>query len=89
MPEISEELEKQVDEFLHKYDDTVISRSRVVNPLLGIWKLASDIDPAVAGPVEQLLTTLGHRQVVSGTELEATMDEVRKLLLEHPETATV
>jgi hypothetical protein len=69
-------LERRIEDFLGSRDQ-VISSSRVIDPLLEIWGLASEIDPSVAVPVERLLTALVGRELTTLDELTSAMDEVR------------
>jgi hypothetical protein len=69
-------LEQRIDDFLSSRDP-VISASRVIDPLLEIWGLASAIDASVAVPVERLLTALVGRELTTLDELTGAMDEVR------------
>jgi hypothetical protein len=69
-------LEQRIDDFLGSRDQ-IMSASRVIDPLLEIWGLASEIDPSVAVPVERLLTSLVGRELTTRDELTRAMDEVR------------
>jgi hypothetical protein len=69
-------LDQRIDDFLSSRDP-VISASRVIDPLLEIWGLASEMDASVAEPVERLLTTLVGRELTTLDELTGAMDEVR------------
>jgi hypothetical protein len=69
-------LDQRIDDFLSSRDP-VISASRVIDPLLEIWGLASEVDPSVAVPVERLLTALVGRELTTLDELTGAMDEVR------------
>jgi hypothetical protein len=69
-------LDQRIDDFLTSRDP-VISASRVIDPLLEIWGLASEVDASIAVPVEQLLTTLVGRELTTMDELTGAMDEVR------------
>ena len=76
MNESIRRLEQKIDEFLDSRDP-VISASRVIDPLLEIWGLATEVDPSVAVPVERLLTALVGRELTTLDELTSAMDEVR------------
>ena len=67
MNESIRRLEQKIDEFLDSRDP-VISASRVIDPLLEIWGLATEVDPSVAVPVERLLTALEAGADVFTTE---------------------
>jgi hypothetical protein len=69
-------LDQKIDDFLRERDP-VISASRVIDPLLEIWGLASEVDASVAVPVERLLTALIGRELTTLDELTGAMDEVR------------
>jgi hypothetical protein len=69
-------LDQRIDDFLSSRDP-VISASRVIDPLLEIWGLASEVDASVAVPVERLLTALVGRELTTLDELTKAMDEVR------------
>ena len=72
-------LEERIDGFLGSLDQ-IMSASRVIDPLLEIWGLATEVEPAVAVPVERLLTALVGRELTSLDELTGGMDEVRAAL---------
>ena len=76
MNESIRRLEEKIDEFLDSRDP-IISASRVIDPLLEIWGLATEVDPSVAVPVERLLTALVGRELTTLDELTGAMDEVR------------
>jgi len=80
-------LDQAIASFRRTFTDEVISRSRVVNPLLDIWKSANAVDPSVARPLEHLLSVLPLRQAVSATELNAILDEVELAASAHSEFA--
>jgi hypothetical protein len=69
-------LEQRIDDFLSSRDP-VISASRVLDPLLEIWGLATEVDASVAVPVERLLTALVGRELTTLDELTRAMDDVR------------
>jgi hypothetical protein len=69
-------LEQRIDDFLSSRDP-VISASRVIDPLLEIWGLATEVDSSVAVPVERLLTALVGRELTTLDELTGAMDDVR------------
>lgn len=73
-------LNEAMDRFQSAHRDGVVSVSRVINPLLGIWQLANDIDHALAVPIEQLLTALNGREMTTPQEIAATMDATREAL---------
>ena len=73
-------LNQAMDQFQSELRDGVISASRVINPLLGIWQLANDIDHVVAVPIEQLLTALTGREITTPREIAETMDATRAAL---------
>jgi hypothetical protein len=70
-------LNEAIDQFQSEQHDGVISVSRVINPLLGIWQLANDIDHSVAVPIEHLLTALTGREITTPQEIAETMDATR------------
>ncbi len=70
-------LDQRIDDFLSSRDP-VVSASRVIDPLLEIWGLASEVDASVAVPVERLLTALVGRELTTLDELTRAMDEVRE-----------
>ena len=75
--ESTDRLEQGIEAFLEGLGDSAISASRVIDPLLEIWGLASEIDRSVAEPVESLLTALIGRELTTRDELVKAMDEVR------------
>lgn len=59
-------------------DEVAVSTSRLVNPLLDIWSLATELGPQVAAPVEELLTVyVGPRDLASPAELEELVERLR------------
>lgn len=54
---------------------TVVAARHLIDPVLQLWELADDIDPAVAAPIEALLVHLTGRH-------RTTTDEVRAALAE-------
>lgn len=59
--------------------DAAISTSRLLNPLLDIWSVASELGPSVAAPVEELLTVYaGPRDLASPSELEELVERLRR-----------
>jgi hypothetical protein len=82
MDERTERLEAAIESFLATYDQPAISASRPINALLEIWGLATEIDPAVAAPVESLLTALVGRELTTGAELATVMEDLRLTLVE-------
>jgi hypothetical protein len=59
-----------------------IATTSLINPMLGVWEAANAIHPAVARPVEKLLTMLIHRTTVTPADINAVVDEVRVLALQ-------
>jgi hypothetical protein len=57
--------------------EKIIPAAQVINPLLDVWSAAKSIDPSVALPVEDLLTTLVSRSATTPSELLAALDDVR------------
>lgn len=63
---------------VHSYLHEPFSSCAVlVNPLLGLWDAAHEIDPAACSPVEELLTVLLQRSIISSAEVMAVIDDVR------------
>lgn len=73
-----DKLTAALETFLAVYSDSVIGRSRVMNPLLTLWEAAHDVSDAAAVPVERMLTVLVKRQHTSHDELERMVEEVRE-----------
>jgi hypothetical protein len=59
-----------------------IATTSLINPMLEVWEAANAIHPAVARPVEELLTMLIHRTTVTPDEIRTVADEVRGLALQ-------
>lgn len=60
-------------------DEVAISTSRLLNPLLDLWALASDVSPEAAAPIEALLTVYaGPRELASPAELAELVDRLRR-----------
>ncbi|HVA41897.1 MAG TPA: hypothetical protein VNF50_00275 [Acidimicrobiales bacterium] len=58
--------------------EVAVSTSRLLNPLLDIWSIASELGPLVAAPVEELLTVYaGPRDLASPAELEELVERLR------------
>lgn len=89
MAEDIERLEAEITALLAMHGEGVNSASRVVNPLLNIWSIANAIDPAAAEPVQDLLTVLPHRALISADELKGVFAKVHVVLegLSAPVTA--
>jgi hypothetical protein len=75
-----ERLNREIAELLALHGDGVNSASRVINPLLGIWSIANEIDPSVALPIQNLLSVLPHRALISADELKAIFAETHVAL---------
>jgi hypothetical protein len=59
--------------------EVAVSTSRLLNPLLDLWSLASELGPQVAAPVEELLTVYaGPRDLASPAELKELVDRLRQ-----------
>jgi hypothetical protein len=76
----AELLNRAIDQFQSEQTDATISVGRVINPLLGIWKLANEVDHVVAVPIEQFLTALAGRNITTPLEIATAMDETRQAL---------
>jgi hypothetical protein len=81
------------DQTLARLDETInivctfltenwIATAVLINPMLGLWEAANTIHPAVARPVEEILTMLIHRTTVAPAEVNAVLDELRVLALQ-------
>ena len=57
--------------------EKIIPAAQVINPLLDVWSAANSVDPSVALPVEELLTTLVSRSTIPPSEWLAALDDVR------------
>jgi hypothetical protein len=77
MAEQIERLEREIAELLALHGEGVNSASRVINPLLNIWSTANDIDPSVALPVQNLLSVLPHRALITADELNGVFAQMR------------
>ena len=75
-----EQLDSSIDALLAAYTGQVVSASRVVNPLLALWKRVSEVNRAAARPIEALLTVLARRELLRTAELAQTMRDVRETL---------
>ena len=55
-----------------------LSASRLLNPLLDLWSMASELGPEVSAPIEQLLTVYaGPRDLASPDELDELVQRLR------------
>jgi methylthioribose-1-phosphate isomerase len=70
------ELVAAIDEFLASQGEDVMSANRVINPLLHLWQLANDHSREAAIPLEQLLTALNSRKLVTAEELRQVLEQV-------------
>ena len=77
MTEEIERLDREIAALLALHGDGVNSASRVINPLLNIWSIANEIDPSIALPVQNLLSVLPHRALVSADELNSVFAQMR------------
>ena len=66
----------QLDAFLAAHDESVISTSRIINPLLDLWDFVHNESPDAARPIERLLTVLVGRLHTSSAELARMVDDV-------------
>ena len=87
MDQVSEELETAMSGLLSEHAEEYNSVNRVINQLLHIWKLAETISPVVALPVEQLLSAVSTRKLVTSAELDQTMALVREARVDHEQIA--
>lgn len=62
--------------------DPSVSAAVLVNPLLLVWDAAQAVHPDVAGPVEELLTTLLHRTITPSVDVRRTIEEIRARALQ-------
>lgn len=76
MTEEIEHLNREIAELLALHGVGVNSASRVINPLLAIWSAANEIDPTAALPIQNLLSVLPHRALISADELNAVFAEM-------------
>ncbi len=77
MTEEIERLNREIATLLALNGDGVNSASRVINPLLSIWSIANEIDPTIALPVQNLLSVLPHRALISADELNGVFTQMR------------
>jgi len=77
MAEEIERLEREIAQLLATHGEGVNSASRVINPLLTIWSIANQIDPSVSLPVQNLLSILPHRALITADELNGAFAEMR------------
>ena len=77
MTEEIERLNREIAALLALHGDGVNSASRVINPLLSIWSIAAEIDPSIALPVQNLLSVLPHRALISADELNGVFAQMR------------
>ena len=54
---------------------TVVPARHLIDPVLELWELADDIDPAVAAPIEALLVHLTGRRRTTTDEVRAALSE--------------
>lgn len=54
---------------------TVVAARHLIDPVLQLWELADDIDPAVAAPIEALLVHLTGRHRTTSDEVRAALAE--------------
>lgn len=75
-------LEEAIADLVPYLAEETVSASLMINPLLLVWDGAHDLGPAVARPVETMLTALVHRSTVSTGEVLSLMDETRALAVQ-------
>lgn len=73
-------LNQAIDQFESEHTDSVISASRVINPLLQLWALANAVDHTVAMPIERLLTALNGRKITTNAEIGEMVAAIRDAL---------
>jgi hypothetical protein len=72
----SSPLREKLDSFVAAHQEPVISRNRIINPLLELWDLVQHESPEAALPVERLLSDLVGRHHTSAGELARMVDDV-------------
>ena len=72
----SPQLREKLDSFLAMHSEPVISRNRIVNPLLELWDVVQHESPQAALPIERLLSALVGRHLTSAGELARMVDDV-------------
>ena len=60
----------------------MISKNRIVNPLLELWDVVQKESPEAALPIERLLSALVGRLHTSGDELARMVENVARLVPE-------
>jgi hypothetical protein len=73
-------LRDQLEAFLAAHQDPVISRNRIINPLLELWDVVQRESPEAALPIERLLSALAGRLHTSADELARMVEEVACLI---------
>lgn len=73
-------VEAAIDGLLGRSNSPYLPARSVINPLLDLWSAVHEVDPVAAIPVEDLLTALCSRHLVSSSELAVVCDDVRALL---------
>ncbi len=62
--------------------DDHVPAGALINPLLDVWAAARAMDPAVARPVERLMTDLLRRHLATSDEVTAVIGEMNGLIVE-------
>lgn len=76
MTETVEQLRFAVGAFLAELKDDTVSANRIINPLLNLWQLATEVDSAAAAPLEELLSVISQRNLIARSELSNVLDRV-------------
>ena len=76
MTETVEQLRFAVSAFLADLNDETVSASRLINPLLNLWQLATSVDPTAAAPLEELLSVVSYRNLIARSELNEVLGRV-------------
>jgi len=63
--------------FVAAHQDPVISKNRIVNPLLELWDVVQKESPEAALPIERLLSALVGRLHTSGDELARMVEKIQ------------
>ena len=75
--DLTEELNSALARLDAQLTDNYVSADTMINVLLDVWVPARAVGPETAAPVEQFLTCLSYREILTCSEAQAVAEAVR------------
>lgn len=76
--DLTEELSSALARLDAQLTDKYVSADTMINVLLDVWAPARAVGPETAAPVEEFLTCLSYREIVTCSEAKAIAEAVRR-----------